>query len=396
MKKRKNYGRKIKRSKINLYPKRKTRAQKILGTILLVIVILAVVFLGYCLGKPLLEFIEKNASSGSNDPAWIPPADTSQSEELPAETVTDETEASTEETTAPPMENPDIYAVSVPASALSNSASLSAFASKAAAEGYTAAVVTLKNSGGYLLYATETAPAADSEAVMGTMRASEIYDALSRNGLVPIAEMSVLADNMGGIINGGMCYKIVDEPTVSWLDYYSADEALRWSNPESEATAEYNGALAQELKNAGFILIQSDIIFPDFQNYDKEYIAAKYFSADRYKLLANVVAEGAALRVNAEDIILGNMNGTAEVLKNRSALTENTVIVTINRSAFTAEMGYPADAAALLEDVMSQCRVKCTGLTLVPMVESTGFSAEEIKAMKSAAEAMGCKDFYVK
>lgn len=394
MKKRKNYGRKIKRSKINLYPKKKTRAQKILGKVLLIIIILAIIFFGYCLGEPLLEFIEKSMAGGSNEPAWTPPADAAQTEEAD---IT-EAQTTTAQTTEPvPAEKPDIYAVSVPASALSNSASLSAFASKSAAEGCTAAVVTMKNSGGYLFYSTEVAPAKDSEAVIGMLTASEISNILTQNGLVPIAEISVLSDNMGGRINGDMCYKIVDEPTVSWLDYYSTGEPLRWSNPESEATVSYNGAIAAELKNAGFAqLIQSDIVFPDFQNYDKEYIAAKYFSADRYKMLGNVLESGSAVRVNAEDIILNNMAGTAEVLKNRSELSENTVIITVSRGAFTAEQGYPADASALLEDIMSQCEMKCMGMILVPMVEKADFSAEELSAMQKTAETMGYSDFYVK
>ncbi|MBQ8904096.1 MAG: hypothetical protein IJY73_07420 [Oscillospiraceae bacterium] len=397
MKKRKNYGRKIKRNKINLYPKRKTKAQKILGTVLLVIIILVIVFLGYCLGKPLLEFFEKSIGTNDKAPAWTPPADTTQAEEIPEGTTAAEVTTSAAETTSPvPVEDPDIYAVSVPVSALQNSASLSTFASKAAADGYTAAVVTLKNSSGHLLYYTEVSVAKDSEAVIGMMSASEICGILSQNGLVPIAEVSVLSDNKGGEINGDMCYKIVDEPTVSWLDYFSTGEPVRWSNPGNEATILYNKAIADELTASGFRkIIQTDIIFPPFQNYDREFIAAEYFAADRYKLLKNVVADGSCICVNAEDII-NNMEGSAEVLKNKTELSGNTVIVRIRREAFTAEDRYPADAAALLEDIMSLCRTKCAGLELVPMIDKSGFSAEEIAAMKQTAASIGYSDLYIK
>ena len=173
MKKRKNYGRKIKRNKINLYPRKKTKAQKIAGTVALIVLIVAIIFLGYCLGKPLLEFIEKSMNSdGKNDPAWTPPPETTLSEEIPENSVTTDATTDSQETAPPAQEiNPDIYAVPVPVSALQNSASLSAFVSKAASEGYTAAIVTMKNSKGQLLYATETEPAKDSEAVIGTMKA---------------------------------------------------------------------------------------------------------------------------------------------------------------------------------------------------------------------------------
>ncbi len=398
MKKRKNYGRKIKRSKINLYPRKKTKAQKILGAVLLIIIILAIVFLGYCLGKPLLEFIEKNAGSNSNSPAWTPPADTSHTEEIAEDPESADVTTSSAETTTPaPVENPDIYAVSVPVSALSNSASLSTFASKAVSEGYTAAIVTMKNNSGYLFYSTEVAPAKGSEVILGMMTASEICSILKQNGLVPVAEISVLSDNAGGKINGDMCYKIVDEPTVSWLDYFSTGEPLRWSDPSSEATISYNKAIADELTASGFErIIQTDIIFPPFQEYDREFIATKYFASDRYKILSASVASGAYVLADAHDIILGDMSGSAEVLKNRAELSGNTIIIRIDRQVFAAEGGFPADASALLEDVMAQCEVKCMGMELVPMIEKSDFSADEIPAMKSAAEAIGYSDFYVK
>ncbi len=397
MKKRKNYGRKIKRSKINLYPKKKTRAQKILGTVLLIIIILAIAFLGYCLGKPLLEFFEKSAGQSDNSPAWTPPVDTAQTEEASEDTATEATSSAAETITPVPAEKPDVYAVSVPVSALSNSVSLSAFASKSAAEGYTGAIVTLKNSTGSLLYKTDVSPAKDSEAVLGMMTAAEICNILNQNGLIPVAEISVLSDNRGGQINGEMCYKIVDEPDVSWLDYFSTGEPLRWSDPSSEATVSYNKAITDELKAAGFEkIIQTDIVFPPFQEYDREYIASGYFAADRYKMLENVIFDDTVVCVNAEDIIINAMSGTAEVLKNKTKLMNNAIIIRINRQAFTAAEGYPADAAALLEDIMSQCEVKCMGMELMPMIEKSDFSAEEIKAMQAAAENAGYNDFYLK
>ncbi len=395
MKKRKNYGRKIKRNKINLYPRKKTKAQKILGTVLLIILILAIVFLGYCLGKPLLDYLEKRGW-GSNSPAWTPPAEsTSAVSDIPGDNPAGEI-TSTDETTAPPVENPNIYAVNVPASALSNSTSLSTFASKSAAEGYTAAIVCLKNSSGYIMYDTEIELLKDSEAVQGMLKASEICNILKQNGLAPVAEVSVLSDNEGGKINSDMCYKIVDEPGISWLDYYSTGQPLRWSDPTSESTASYNNAVTDELKAAGFEkIIRTDIIFPPFQEYDREFVSAEYFASDRYKMLSGVIGDGYVLADSA-DILLNNMSSTAEMLKNKTTLTENTIVVLISREKFTAEEGYPAEAGNLLEDVMSQCEVKCMGLSLVPMIEKSGFTPDEIAAMKTAAENMGYNEFYVK
>ncbi len=59
MKTRKKQGRKIRHKKINLYPKKRTKAQKIAGTVALAVIIIALMVLGYFLAPPLLEYLEQ-------------------------------------------------------------------------------------------------------------------------------------------------------------------------------------------------------------------------------------------------------------------------------------------------------------------------------------------------
>jgi hypothetical protein len=73
LKSRKNYGKRIKRNKLNLYPKKKTKGQKVFYTVITIVVLLAIVFFGYCLGKPLLNYFENNTELG-DAPEWSPPA----------------------------------------------------------------------------------------------------------------------------------------------------------------------------------------------------------------------------------------------------------------------------------------------------------------------------------
>ena len=399
MKKRKNYGRKIKRSRINLYPKRKTKAQKILGTVLLVIVLLGIVFLGYCLANPLLRYIEEHfGANDSNDPVWTPPQEStsavSETTESPA--VSDTAESTTEVvTTAPPQTVGNGYTITVPSSALANSASLSAFAAKSAAEGYTAAMIHLKDSSGNLRYLSGLEEVQDTQVINGTLTAEEISNTLSEKGLAPIAMLSVLADNAGCAANTDMSYKVTDEENVSWLDY-TYESPVRWADPASKATVAYNKAVYDELKNAGFEqIVLADIVFPDFQDYDRRYIESRYFDSGRYKLLADVVPEGASVQVNAEDIVITPFTKTAEVLKNKAALSETAIIVRISRAPFPTESGYPADAGNLLESVMGQAATR-TGLTLVPMIEKADFTPAELEDMKETAEKMGYTEFYVR
>lgn len=401
MKKRKNYGRKIKRNKINLYPRRKTRAQKVLGTVLLIVLLLALGFLGYCLGKPLLEYFENNQNTGGS-PVWTPPEDTESTEEQtkPDATAAPESTTAPTDTTTAASESPVpegiAYTVNVPASALSNYASLSTFAKKSASEGFSAAMVVLKDNAGHLRYASDIEAVQDTDVIIGTLTAQEICSALRENGLEPAAVISVLADNAGCAAIPDMSYKVTDEENMSWLDY-TKETPIRWANPENEATRLYIKEVRDELTAAGFAeIIQTNLIFPDFQEYDKKYISAEYFAADRYKLLSGAVLHGQPIEVNADDIISGQFTRTAEVLKNKSQLADNKIIVKISRAAFSAENGYPADAGSLLEVVMVQAMAKNSGLTFAPMIEGKDFLPAEISDMQETAKEMGFTDFYIK
>lgn len=390
MKSRKNYGRKIKRNKLNLYTKRKTKAQKILYTIFAVILLLGLVFFGYCLGKPLLEYFENNASL-SDTPEWTPPEEDTEPSQTsaPSEMTAVPVETTLPAGTEAPEESGRTYAVGVPSSALANSPALSAFAAKSAADGFTAAVVLLKDNDGNVRYASELEQLKGSDAVTGTLTAEEISRILTENGLTPFAAISVLSDNAGCIANPDMSYKLIDEETVSWLDY-TKNPPVRWVNPESRAAADYVTAMINELKAAGFSeIIQTNIVFPDFQEYDRSYIAGKYFSADRYKMLTRVIAENAYIEVNAADVL----SGTAEVLKNKEL--KNKILVRISKEDFPAEKGYPASASSLLEVIMSKASSKYSGFRFSPLISGTDFSAAELEEMQKISYEMGYTEFFI-
>lgn len=393
MRKRKNFGRKIRKSRVNLYPKRRTKAQKAAGTALLVIALLAIVFLGYCLGKPLLEYFGGLPAS-SEPPQWTPPEASDTSPETTRPPVTEEI---TETTAAEAFsETTNYYGLHAPTSALSNSASLSAFAAKASAEGYNAVIINLKDGAGYFHYLTDTVLSEEKSHITGALTAKQIYDILSEKGLEPIAAVSVLADNAGCIANPDMSYKIVNEDNVSWLDYTSGSP-VRWSDPKSEAARQNTENIISELTAAGFkLIVLADIVFPDFQDYDREFIAAEYFAANRHKLLQPFLFDSAGVAVNAEDVISGGNSKTAEVLKNKKEITDRKIPVTvkISRAPFEGEAGFPADAAAFFEDIMSQLSARLSGFTLIPSVNGGDFTPDEISAMKEKSEEMGYKDFF--
>lgn len=398
---RNKYGRKIKRTK-NLYRKKKTKAQKILGTVFLIIIILAIFFLGFCLGKPFLEFLEKNANR--EEPQWTPPTVSTSAEpqlsDEQSEIQTSAPETAPETTSEQPTADVStgFCAVTAPSSALSNTTSLAAFAAKSKSEGYSAVIVVLKDKKGVIKYASELEMLKDrGELVSGTLRAGEIAKTLEDNGLAAIAAISVLEDDAGCKEFPDMSFKINDGSDMSWLDYYTTGSALRWANPESKATNSYNEAIISELKAAGFSeILLTGLVFPDLQNYDRQYIDARYFAADRYKMLEPLVPDGAYVEMKASDIIAEEYGRTAELLKDRAFLKNKQIVVRIERNSFTAEEGYPAEAVGLVEDILARTEVATAGLTVIPAIESGDFSAEELSAVKNSLEKAGYKACFVR
>lgn len=382
MKNRKRYGRKIKRSKTNLYKRKKTPAQKAFGTVLLIIGVCAAVFLGYCLGKPLLEFLEKSAER--EQPEWTPPVTST----TPAETEPDGTDApdASETEEAKPAPEEEIKAVTAPSTALLNSSSLSAFAARAKNDGYNTVLFELKDEGGYLHYASPTAAAMSDELILSRLTAAEISETVLNAGLTPIGAVSVLSDDAGCRANPDLSYKIVGE-NVSWLDY-SGEMPIRHVNPESKATGEYLNAIIGELNDAGITVLLKDLAFPDFQPYDHRYIAEKYFEESRSALLAALVPENVPVEMLAEDVLAENYGRTAELLRERSFTgRENaSIAVRIRRESFPTSEGYPADAAGLVEDLLARIRLKTGAVTVIPVIESGGFSAAELSSIQKLLE----------
>lgn len=395
---RNKYGTKIKRTK-NLYRKKKTRAQKIVGTVLLIIAIAAVFFIGYCLGKPLLDFFEKNAAR--ENPQWTPPtvsateppiveneASGTDKQEITATTVGEEN--------IPQAANSGYFAVTAPSSALSNTTSLAAFAAKSKSEGYSAVIVVMKDSGGYLHYRSELEELEETGIVLGSLRPNEIVKTLSDNGLLAIASVSVLSDNAGCVAFPDMSYKIKNEPSMSWLDYSTGTD-IRWANPASEATVNYNNAIVGELKSAGFTEIQlTDLVFPELHPYDKEYLSDEYFAADRYKMLEELVHDGAYVEMTAADVISSETGRTAELLSDMNFLRGKQIVLRIERNSFPTEEGYPADAVGLVEDILARVQRKTVGLTVIPEVKSADYTSDELAAVKECIEKAGYSACFVK
>lgn len=406
MKKRKNYGRKIKRKKTNLYRRRKTKGQKIFGTVMLIILICAIGFLGYCLGKPLLDFFGRQTSN--KPPEWtlpettlaeIPPAETSaQVSEAPvtsAPATTPEITVTEITTAEKPVEYTNLIVSAAPSGVLSNRAALSAELAKAKAAGFNAVMIQLKDDKGFFHYKTAIEGAEENELIKGEMSLSEIVSVFKESGLVPVAEVSVLTDNEGCKAFPEMSYKCKGE-TVSWLDYKQGTP-IRWANPESEKTAEYFNSVLEELKNGGITeILCRNIVFPNFEYYDAEYIDGRYFEKERYRYLSDFLAKGTILEMNAADIIAEEPGRTAEPLYDPSMINNKAIALVIDREDFPVSEGYPADIKNLAESVISLASAKTGDIPLIPVIERGALSEAEAKTAAETLKSLGYPDFIIR
>lgn len=380
------------------YRKPKTKGQKIASWIAVMLIMAVLVFVGYSICDPVVNFINswKNRDNLTIDDIMpvesqqSEPAETEQSSVLESETTTAVTE---------PVSNESFYALEFKAGEILTAKELGSAAQKASKQGCTAAVIELKAAGGAFYYQTYSEIAALSEeSIKSTMPAQQLAMTLKSMGITPIARINLLNDNNRYDYPDGtrICsYKFASDNS-NWLDNRPTNGGKPWLSPFDTDTQEYIRFLADEIYSAGFELVICDgVIFPPFHNSDLNYIGDIVKSADRYKILINsvdIVKKSAdeaggktALSVSAKDII----NGTAEVFK-PDELTADLICVEYYPTDFSGTIvveNSEIDLSTLSEaekavTVMNAVRLKSGSLGIIPVLHGSEPSSEMASALK--------------
>lgn len=339
---------KIKRSKVNLYSKRKNKRKQVITIVITVVAACGLGVLGFGLGKPLVEFFNnRNNSSSSSESAWTPPS----SEEVSSESViASSSEESSEVPVEPVRKMTDVYFL--PDDAALSSASLNSALAAAKAAGVETVAVTLKNDTGNFLYKSEIKGLDTHGIITGTLTAEQICKAITDAGFIPAAKISTLKDRLCGYkdaTDGG--YRITGSG-YTWHDDREEKGGKPWLSPFKSQTLQFMGEITSELSAAGFKnIIAVNTMYPKFHKEDiSTYLSDLPLSDNKARLNAlwDVVDSAKAgaekngaelwIEIAGENVIAQNRLCTdAELCSSADKLSEIKLIVDYTPSAATTE-----------------------------------------------------------
>lgn len=327
---------KIKKSKHNLYNKKKSKSRQTLTLVLTIVAACVLGVVGYGIGKPIVNYFQTRGehtadpSNGSDSDSGSVSSD-STDESSQSGSSGDSSDNPPEITPPEPsVENIKLYILPVEATA--SSASLGSALAAAKEAGYDTVAVTLKDENGHLYYKTNIERVKyDSIIVKGTLSASQIAEQISKAGMTPAAKISMLKDWITPMYFGGFTF----ENGIHWLDNYPPPEGngKRWLSPFSNEANVYLTSIASELAESGFEhIICANVTYPAFH------------SADITSYLAHLPLSDAAKRVEALWSVVDSAKSAVEAHNAKLWVEMNGVdFIKADRSGTNAELAANAE-----------------------------------------------------
>ncbi len=351
------------------------RKKRVRNTIIFIIVIALLVFLGYSMAGPL-----KNLIKG-------------QKTEVPGSSSMQTSSEITSSAIAEPEKKPslvsDIVNVSVaylPREIAADETRLSAYLDNIKKLGYNTVVVELKDDTGNIYFAAKnemanTVGAVSSAPLDVTSIVSKIKDA----GLTPVAEIHAFKDRLA-TKNGDAKIKYKGQEGWSWFD---AANGKPWLNPYSDAAQGYVTALSLELVDLGFENIMvSSIMFPQVFGFSSADFGPKEQTVSHADILAQYTAAlKTALNEKGATLLLGYDSAQAQKENNVIYGAANPVLK-FSADVFVPNVSLTADNGAELAKYVNDLKaLKPQSVVLVKYapvsVDGLAFTKEQIDAQNS-------------
>ncbi len=397
--KKKYRGRKVKHTK-RLYVRRKSLPKKILSIAIVIVIIGGLGFVGYSIAPPLIKFFRGlgKDNDDSSSKVWTPP-----------EVSSSQTDSSKNDSSEPDKQTQDTNTLTLKKESLLSEQALKDTLAKAKSSGYLEVAVPLKIQGGELYFKTVNATAVKAKAVKGTLTASQIVSIIKESGLKPVAQLSILNDNLAPRADYQIGYKFENQETM-WLDNSPDRGGKPWMSPFSQQAKTYITQLIDELGTAGFTkFITTDYSYPNFLPGDLNYIGAVVKDPNRKNALiafAQLVKTDVdkykgqtIIKMSAVDSIAGKSE--AFVPASLKGLTISTQIdVATLPPKITLKDNSVIDLSALniydrVKTITTKIAQLCGEEKIIPVLNTAGLSQPDIENATKALTDLGYKSFII-
>ena len=255
-------------------------AHKVKQLLPIVAAVLAIVLVGFLLGKPVLNMLSGAGKSDSSSSSQI--VDTSSKlEDSSVQTDVSQPSSDVQSDNPQPVIKTRIYYYA-DTSALSTEAGIDGVIAQMKSKGATHLVFDVKNQDGNLLYAS--ADQYGSQLVADkTVDIKALVSKLSQNGITPVARMYTFMDKL--ISNVERSTAVMYQGTdTRWLDSSAALGGKAWANPASQIMRDYIISLTDEVMSLGI----KEIVYAGFHTPTGYSLDKRDFGATMEQVLASM------------------------------------------------------------------------------------------------------------
>lgn len=272
------------------YSRRKTAIRPIIGWVVAAAVLI-----------PASYFGARYLGNRKSDVAATTPA-----------TQTTVTDAPVTTTPAPTVEATALRGVTLPYTALRDTAALKLTCKAAADAGNTCAVVELKTETGALHYASETdlgkAVGAQTEDALTLAALTDAFAAMREAGLTPVVRLFAFKDATAPKKLADAKITTTGHADWTWYDGDPQNGGKPWLNPYSDAAQTYIVSLAEELYTAGAgALLLDGVCFPT-QTAQAQLAVGNNAALSKAEVLKQFITRLHNLREDAPLLLCGSVN----------------------------------------------------------------------------------------
>lgn len=371
MKSRKNKGYKIENYGRIFDGSDRRRKKRIRNTVIFVLVVLLLVFVGYSISGPLKNLLKgEKTDRGENVSSQI-----TSSEVVSSSVALPEKDS---------LLKIDKVAY-LPISTALNDDALNSYLDKIKAQGYNAVVLELKDEKGSIYYNTKNEMALSVDALNESVLPdiSKTLKSIEDKGFSAIVNIHAFKD-MTATKNADAKIKYMGQPGWSWFD---AANGKPWLNPYSSVAQQYIIDLATELSMLGVKNIMvSSVMFPSVKNF---------YQADFGELEKTVSHKDILLSFSDTLKKAVNQNGAKLYLRYNSVEAENTANVIyggenplkFSADVYVPQLTLPQDSGLKLSEFLLNVKTAYPEHKLMPEisvndVNGVRFTNEQINLLK--------------